>query len=111
MTVSLGNAICCPAVSYHKSFLGKDIFLHGNDEIIKMNVDWELFITLAKEAGEFLYSPKRLCHYRIHSDQLTGKCMQNSRREKEDRYCFEKIWPKFVVNLLMHFYKKSYEIY
>ena len=111
LTVSLGNAICCPSVSYNKEMLGKDIFLYGDDDKIKNNVDWELFIILTKKIGKFLYSPKRLCRYRIHDGQTTDEYMRSSVREIEDRYCFGQMWPKIVVDILMHFYKRAYDIY
>ncbi len=110
LTVLLGNAICCPSVSYNKRILGRDIFLYG-DKKIKNNVDWELFIILTRKTGSFLYSPKRLCQYRIHDGQTSNKYMKNSVREIEDRYCFGQVWPKFIVNILMRFYKKAYDIY
>lgn len=110
-TLALGNAICCPTVSYHKSFLGKDLYKKSDQNGIKANLDWELWIQLAKQKNQFVYSPKELLRYRLHEEQSTAVYMRNDERAKEDYLCFRLMWPKCIVKLLMVFFKKAYDIY
>lgn len=110
-TLAMGNAICCPTVSFHKEFLGRDLFLNADQNNIHENLDWELWIILAKQKNRFLYSPKELLRYRLHEGQETAIYIDNSRRVGEDYACFRLIWPKPIADLLMRFYKKAYDVY
>lgn len=109
--LAVGNGICCPTVSYHKSVLGDDIYMLGSCDIIKDNLDWELFAIIAKRKGRFLYYPKPLLNYRVHGGSLTKEYIGNHVRETEDMYMFRQFWPEWITRILMHFYRKSYEIY
>ena len=109
--LSLGNAICCPTVSYNKSILGQDIYLWGNNDIIKNNIDWELFLKVAEIEGRFVYCPEPLLQYRIHNESVTSSYMENNVRVKEDIYILEQCWPRWIARILILFYKKSYNIY
>lgn len=109
--LAFGNAICCPTVSLHKSFLGTDLFKNSNKNGIVSNLDWEMWIQLAKQKNEFVYSTKELLKYRIHDEQGSAEYMKNHERVKEDFICFQLIWPKCIAKLLMTFYKKAYDIY
>ena len=103
----LGNSICCPAVSYRKSVLGKSYFTSE----LKFNIDWDTFLKLADEKGTFAYVDKPLTYYRVHDGATSKEFIVDNRREKEDRYMFSKFWPKWIVNIIMIFYKKAYETY
>ena len=103
----LGNTICCPAVTYHKSVLGSSFFTSE----LKYNIDWDTFLKLAETDGVFAYVDKPLTYYRVHDGATSKEFIEDHRREKDDRYMFRKFWPQWVVNIIMHFYKKAYDTY
>lgn len=104
---SLGNSICCPTVTYHKSIIDGDIFTSE----LKFNIDWDTFVKYADYEGPFIYIPEPLVKYRIHPDATTVKCMDNSLRITEDTIMFNKFWPKWVTGIIMTFYKLAYKEY
>lgn len=104
---SLGNAICCPSVCYHKSLLGEKIF-HSS---FKYTLDWEAFCEIGSHQGRFTYIPRCLFYYRIHEGATTKKCLRNHQKEQEERAMFERFWPHWAVDLLMKPYKLSYKSY
>ncbi len=103
----LGNSICCPAVTYHKTLLGSSFFTSE----LKYNIDWDTFLKLADIKGTFAYVDKPLTYYRVHDGATSKEFIEDHRREKDDRYMFEKFWPRWFVNIIMHFYKKAYDTY
>ncbi len=107
MVLSLGNTICCPAVTYNKLFLGKSIFRSE----FKFNIDWDTFLMLAGKDGVFAYTDLPLMHYRIHKDATSREFIDNRGRYREDLKMFEKFWPKPVAGLIMKFYVKAYDVY
>ena len=107
MTLSLGNSIVCPSVTYNKDRFGDDIFTSE----LKFNIDWDTFLKLASEKGAFLYADKPLTFYRVHDGATSKEFIENHGREIEDTAMFRKFWPKWVVKLIMKFYKKAYDTY
>ncbi len=107
LSLSFGNSINCPSVTYNKKLLGKSIFTSN----LKFGLDWDTFLKIAKMKGGMLYIPKKLINYRIHDEATTKEFIVNNKREQEDIEMFEKIWPKFIVKIIMKFYKKSYDTY
>lgn len=107
MTLSLGNSIVCPSVTYNKDRFGDDIFTSE----LKFNIDWDTFLKLAQEKGAFLYADKPLTFYRVHDGATSKEFIENHGREIEDTAMFRKFWPKWVVKLIMKFYKKAYDTY
>ncbi len=107
MVLSLGNTICCPAVTYNRAALGKNIFRSE----LKFNIDWDTFLMLAGKDGTFAYTDSPLMHYRIHKGATTREFIDNSGRYREDLAMFEKFWPKPVAKFIMRFYTKAYEVY
>lgn len=105
--LSLGNSICCPGVTYHKSVIEGDIFTTE----LKFNIDWDTFYKYANLPGRFIYIKKPLVYYRVHDEATTMECIDNSLRIKEDNIMFEKFWPRIVVKVIMIFYKKAYDEY
>ena len=103
----LGNSICCPAVSYHKSVLGNSYFTSD----LKYNIDWDTFLKLAEQNGTFAYTDRPLTYYRVHDKATSKEFIQDHRREEEDRIMFRKFWPEWIVRIIMHFYKKAYNTY
>lgn len=111
---SLGNAICCPSVCYHKckiqeqqQSLETPLF----QSKMKYALDWETFYELAQLKGRFTYVPQILFYYRIHETNTTIKCLQNHRKIEEEMQMFSKFWPKWVVKMIMVGYQISYKSY
>lgn len=105
--LSLGNSICCPAVTYHKSVLGASFFTSE----LKYNIDWDTFLKLAETDGAMAYTEKPLTFYRVHDGATSKEFIVDHRREKDDRAMFAKFWPEWLVNIIMIFYKKAYDTY
>lgn len=115
---SLGNAICCPSVCYHKELIQwqREVELAGDyvplfQSELKYALDWETFYDLAKLAGRFTYVPEHLFYYRIHEEATSKKCLKDNRKTEEEILMFSKFWPEWVVKVLMRGYKLSYKSY
>lgn len=117
---SLGNAICCPSVCYHKSLIQtekakqsakEDTDLPLFQSEMKYALDWDTFYELAKLPGRFSYIPKMLFYYRMHEGTTTKKCLKDNRKTKEEIAMFSKFWPEWVVKVIMKGYKLSYRSY
>lgn len=101
--LSLGNPICCPAVTFVKENLPNQIFKHG----FRSNEDWEAWEALSKEKGQFLYTRKIGMWHRIHCDSTTSLVLKDNARSKEDYAMFSKFWPKSIAHFLARCYSKS----
>ena len=106
-SLSFGNTINCPSVTYVKKNLGKSIFTSN----LKFSLDWDTFLSLARKKGRFIYIPKKLVNYRIHENATTKEFILNDKRKEEDIIMFNKIWPQFITSLIMKIYVKSYKTY
>jgi len=106
-TLSMGNSICCPAVTYNKSVLGDNVFTSE----LKFNIDWDTFYKLASIKGRFLYEHKSLTYYRVHDGATSKEFIENTNRIKDDTIMFNKFWPKPITKIIMKFYKKAYNTY
>lgn len=102
-----GNSLCCPACTYRKEVIGEDMF-HSSYEFA---LDWDNLYELAGKEGRFICVEKPLLAYRVHENATTRACIEDNRRAADERAMFAKLWPKPVVRILMHFYKKAYEEY
>lgn len=69
LILSMGNPICCPAVTYVKDNLPEKVFRVG----YKSNIDWEAWERLSRMSGEFVYTGKKLMGHRVHEDLLRLK--------------------------------------
>lgn len=107
MTLSFGNSICCPAVTYNLKMTGYPVFTSK----LKYNLDWDTFLKYAGMDAPFLYVPEPLTYYRIHKASTSAKFIANDGREREDRIMFGRFWPEWFVKILMIFYKKAYKTY
>jgi hypothetical protein len=105
LLLSLGSPIPCPSVTYHKKILKNFRF---NSEL-KINLDWDAWISMSKLNGNFVYIKQKLIQHRIHSESETSKGIEENIRYNEDYYCFSKMWPKIVARALLFFYKYSYK--
>lgn len=105
----LGNSICCPMVTYNKNIVGQTAF----ESRLKYALDWETFDRIAGKPGRFVYTREPHGYYRVHAGATSAKFIveMTRRKEAEDREMFGHFWPKWMVNLIMIFYKKSYAPY
>lgn len=101
--LGLGNAICCPAVTYVLDNLERPIFKEG----MKSNLDWETWERLSKKKGAFIYIPQILMHHRIHKGSTTSELINEKKRTQEDYEIFIKFWPPFIAKLLCRTYSKG----
>lgn len=101
----LGNPVMCPSCAYRKNYLPDPIF-HSE---YRYALDWDCMADLAKWPGRFICVEKPLLFYRVHDGATTKACIENHRRETEERQMFERFWPKPVAGLLMRFYKGAYQ--
>jgi len=105
LLITFGNPISCPTVMYNKTLIGKFEF----DKEFSMNLDWEANFRLATMPGDFVYLDQKLVLRRIHSDSESTNALKNYRRQYEDQLLFEKVWPKFMVKILLKLYSIGYK--
>jgi glycosyltransferase involved in cell wall biosynthesis len=105
--LSLGNTICCSAVTYNLKTLKMPIFRSE----LKFSLDWDTFYRLAGKKGRFVYIDKPLTYFRIHSGATTNKFIITNGRLKEDLSMFSTIWPEPIAKLIMKFYVLAYRTY
>lgn len=103
----LGNPVMCPSCSYKKDRLDLPLFTGGYDFVL----DWECMRRLACEPGRFVCVEKPLLYYRVHDGATTKTCIRDSRREREERQMFEKIWPGRITDGIMVLYRLAYRNY
>ena len=106
-SVWFGNSICCPSCTYNKEQIGDDMFHSEYD----FALDWDNLYELAGKKGRFICSEKPLIAYRVHAEATTKACIEDNRRTKDEMAMFEKMWPGWLVKILMHFYRKAYKEY
>ena len=99
-SLSLGNGICCPSVTYVRSNLPNPLFLNT----FKCNLDWQTWEQLSKLDGDFLYLNTRLVGHRIHVDSETTHLILDNQRKKEDLEMFCRFWPLGIAKFLTKFY-------
>ena len=106
-----GNAICCPAVTYHvpviREYMSRDHRQQLFQKHFRSNVDWETWEWLSKKDGSFCYIQKSLMAHRIHADSETTATIEDHQRSGEDYEMFAKFWPKWIARLLTGAYKES----
>ena len=81
------------------------------DERKKWNKREFFKYTLYYEIDYFLYMDMVLGHYRVHDGATSKDFIENHNREIEDQSMFEKFWPKWVVKVIMVFYRLAYRTY
>lgn len=103
MTISLGNSICCPAVTFVNGNAPKKVF----DSEFLSNVDWYAWEKLSKRKGNFIYISKKLMGHRIDDSTTTTSIIKQGIRTKEDLEMFKKFWPKKIAEIINKFYANS----
>lgn len=102
-TLSLGNAICAPSVTYNKEVLDRPLI----ESDFKSNIDWITYIDFAEEKGSFVYVKKPLMAHRIHEESTTTKVITNNVKHDEDYLIFKKFWPEVIAKFLVKIYSTS----
>ncbi len=98
-----GNSICCPAVTFVKKNVPKDLFICD----LTCNVDWFTWEKLSKLDSSFVFISKNLMGHRISEVTTTTSIINSGVRTKEDLYMFKKFWPGFIAKFINKFYKKA----
>ena len=101
--LSMGNAICCPSVTYDMDDTPRPFF----QNTFKSNGDWEAWERYSKMQGGFIYVNAPLMAHRIHNDSETSQILQDDGRSKEDFEMFKKFWPEWIARILVKTYKES----
>ena len=101
--LSLGNPICCPAVTYNRELLADFVF----DEQMKVSLDWYAWYQISQYDGKFTYLPEKLMCHRIHQDSETSKTIADQSRTKEDLFMYSLFWPKWIATIINKFYAYS----
>ena len=94
-------------MTYNKKVLGDSFFTSD----LKFNIDWDTFLKLADINGVFAYVDKPLTYYRVHDGATSKEFIVDNKRVIDDTIMFEKFWPKWIVKIIMVFYKKAYNTY
>ena len=101
--LSLGNPICCPAVTFHRSKIQESIFQSD----FRSNMDWKAWELLSRKKGRFVYVPKQLMMHRIHEESTTTEIINEGKRRNEDFRMMCLFWPKHIAKKLSKIYAKS----
>lgn len=102
-TLSIGNAICAPSVTYNTKLLDTPII----ETDFKSNIDWITYIDFAKKSGKFIYIKKPLMEHRIHENSTTTSVIADNTKNKEDYQIFKMFWSDRIANFLIKIYSKS----
>lgn len=101
--LSLGSAICCPAVTLNKEMIEEPLF----EDNMKSNIDWQAWEKLSRKKGAFVYIPKKEMLHRIHEESTTSKILEDCERKSEDLIMFRKFWPEVIAKKIERIYQKS----
>lgn len=101
--MSLGSAICCPAVTMVKENLELPVFENN----MKSNIDWQAWEKISVKKGEFAYIPRPLMLHRIHAESATSSLLRENGRAREDMVMYRKFWPEPAARMIEHFYRAA----
>lgn len=101
--LSLGNPICCPAVSYCRDSLQNFSF----SDRFQCDLDWDAWERISRLDGSFVYCSRVLMDHRIHEESTTTELIENSVRYHEDLDMYKRFWPQPVADFLMKYYSRS----
>ncbi len=102
-TLSLGNAISAPTVTYNKELVDAPI----KNSKLKSDIDWDTWIDFARKDGAFVYISKPLLKRRIHEESVTTKVISDNTKHNEDYEIFRRFWPEFFAKRLVKIYSNS----
>ena len=101
--LSLGNPICCPAVTYAKANLPSVPFKTG----MKSNLDWDAWERFSRLDGDFIYDTHMLTGHRVHASSTTSALIDSDERTKEDLTMLKRFWPSPVARAINMAYKRA----
>ena len=101
--LSIGDPICCPAVTFCLDNVERPIFQHG----FRSCEDWEAWEKISRQKGSFSYIYEPLMCHRIHEDSATTAIIKDNARVEENYVMFCKFWPKWIAKIINYFYTKS----
>lgn len=101
--LSMGDPICCPAVTFHLERVERPVFADG----FRSCEDWEAWEKISRMEGDFLYIPKPLMCHRIHEESATSEIIKDQARGEENYIMFCKFWPAPIAKFINGFYNKS----
>lgn len=101
--LSLGDPICCPAVTFCMDNLKKPIFQNG----FRSCEDWEAWENISRQKGQFVYCGEPLMSHRIHEESATTAIIGDNARQKENYIMYCKFWPPVIAGLINKFYSRS----
>lgn len=107
--LGLGDAICCPSVTFVKERLGAAIF----DTEYKNSCDYKTWVELAEREGDFVYIPKKLLAHRIYAESATTLNLSENIRQKEDLEILSTLWPRpiaYAINKVYALSEKSNKV-
>lgn len=103
MSLSFGDPICCPSITYRRSIMKDCAF----EDHFRSDLDWEMEEKLSRRKGSFLYEPKILMHHRIHEESATTEIIGDHQRTLEDFEMMKKFWPEGIARRLSKVYATS----
>ena len=107
LPLMFGNSICCPSCTYNHDVIGDDMFRSN----MEFALDWDNLYEMALKPGRFICAETPLLAYRVHDGATTKACIEDNRRSIDEIAMFRKMWPEWIVKILMRYYKKAYENY
>ena len=121
LPLMFGNAVICPSVTYRKEAAEA---VRGRAEAAdaaratgpfredrKFILDWEFLYDFAALPGRWICSERPLMFYRVHAGAATAACIGDHVREKEETLMFRRLWPGWAAELILRWYRKSYDAY
>lgn len=107
LTLSFGNTVNCPSVTYNVKLLGKPLFTSD----LKFGLDWDTFFKIYSQKGKISYISTPSIYFRVHDGATSKSFIVNQKRYDEDVIMFRKFWPNWIVKIIMKFYVKCYDVY
>ncbi|MDI6739015.1 MAG: hypothetical protein QME74_01455, partial [Candidatus Edwardsbacteria bacterium] len=76
-------------------------------ERYQVNTDWDAWLRLAEQIGEFIYVREALLDHRLHAQAVTAVSVSEGHRQREDRMIMARLWPRWLVPLVAGAYGAS----
>jgi glycosyltransferase involved in cell wall biosynthesis len=97
-----GCAVPCPSAT-----IDRDSGLRF-DTGLKVDLDWDAWLRLARLPGSFVYLREPLMQHRVHPDSETTSAIEDGHRQREDAMMFRQIWPGPLADMFASAYRASY---
>ena len=102
--LSIGNAICCPSVTYVRPELPSEPFEPGT----RADLDWDAWERFSKKQGAFCYVRKQVMGHRVHEESETTSVIgDGGGRTTEDLDMYRRFWPEPIARFLVKLYSTS----